>query len=79
MMVDIEIKYADLQLVIKFPKDPDIIAKVKRLSGRRWDKMNSHWTAPLTLENVVKLREAGFTFSENVRDWAGREIEDIEI
>jgi len=53
-------------LQIKFPYDPIVINKVKTLSGRLWHSGPKHWTAPLTAENVNKLREWKFSLSGDV-------------
>jgi hypothetical protein len=62
-------KTASLQLVIKFPIDEEMITKIKKLSGRRWNKQYNHWTAPLTMENVKKLMEAGIKLDLDVLLW----------
>ena len=63
------LKLASLQLIIQFPKDAELITKVKRLSGRRWDKQNQYWAAPLTVENIRKLVEAGIEINKDIRIW----------
>lgn len=53
-------------LQIKFPYDPLIVAKVKTLSMRNWHPGPKHWTAPASVENILKLRDWGFALDKAV-------------
>jgi len=48
---------------VSFEKDPEIIAEIKRLSGRRWIKKNKMWLVPYNREVVNKLMNLGFSIS----------------
>mgnify|MGYP000494907698 CR=1 FL=1 len=69
---------ANLMVAVRFPKDAELIAKVKRLSGRRWDKIQQHWTVPLTFQNIAKLESWGFTLDQHLQDWFERQLENAE-
>jgi SWI/SNF-related matrix-associated actin-dependent regulator of chromatin subfamily A-like protein 1 len=57
------------QIVIKFPYDPDTIAEVKMLSGRRWHSETKTWTATLYIDNVKLLLDIGFSISDKLTSW----------
>lgn len=59
-------KFVDLvrgKLKITFPYNPPLIARVKGLSGREFDKKDRSWFAPYTLDSISRLKEWGFVFS----------------
>lgn len=57
------------QLVIRFNYDPDMVAKVKTLSGRRWNPESKSWTAPVTQSSVKELQQWGFELSPGIEQW----------
>lgn len=57
------------QLVIRFNYDPDLVAKVKTLSGRRWNPESKSWTAPVTQSSVQDLQQWGFELSPGIEQW----------
>ena len=59
-------------LVITFPYNPDLVAKVKTLNERRWNSDKKRWIAPICLESVEKLREWGFDLDYSILAWADK-------
>ena len=62
------------KLVVRFnfPKGDrrfgEVLAKVKTLSGRRFEsRPQPHWTAPASFESIKLLKNWGFKISENVQ------------
>lgn len=54
-------------LDIRFAYDPVLIAKVKTLSGRQYSSgPPKRWNAPVTDENIAKLRAWNFTIAKEV-------------
>jgi len=62
----VELTAAKTRLSIKFPYDPGVLNKVKSLSDRRWHSTDKRWTADLSVPNVEKLRDWGFTMDAEV-------------
>jgi SNF2 family DNA or RNA helicase len=56
-------------LVIRFTYDPDLVSKVKTLSGRRWEPNSKTWTAPITRSSVKELQDLGFELSPGITQW----------
>lgn len=49
-------------LYISFPYDPETVAQVKTLHGRKWNAESKMWSAPVTLTTFQKLKSWGFSF-----------------
>jgi SWI/SNF-related matrix-associated actin-dependent regulator 1 of chromatin subfamily A len=45
---------------IRFPYDATTVELVKTLSGRKWNAEGYYWTAPVTTDNDLSLRDWGF-------------------
>jgi SWI/SNF-related matrix-associated actin-dependent regulator of chromatin subfamily A-like protein 1 len=45
---------------ISFGYDPELIAKIKTLTGRRWNAPAKKWICPITDDNIDKLQSFGF-------------------
>ena len=45
---------------IRFPYDATTVDLVKTLSGRKWNAEGYYWTAPVTTDNDLSLRDWGF-------------------
>lgn len=51
-------------------KDVEAVQAVKSLTGRKFHRAKlSHWTAPLTVENVETLLGMEFTLNASILDW----------
>ncbi len=47
-------------IIVTFPYDPHLVAKVKTIKGRRWHKDKKYWSLPDTdgtLEKILKTFE----------------------
>ena len=56
---------------ITFKQHADVVALVKRITGRRYISGTTiqKWTAPLTMDCVNKLRQAEFTLNANLKSF----------
>lgn len=36
------------EIIIRFPYDPTLVAKIKTIEGRRWNPLEKYWTVPIT-------------------------------
>ena len=67
-----------LLIKFQFPKGDqrfyDMVAKVKTLSGRRFDIKQKFWTAPIGDENVTRLAEWGFRFDKALQAWNEQQV-----
>lgn len=45
-------------LAVRFPYDPDALAVIRDIPGRKWDKVRRVWTVPDAPEHLARLREA---------------------
>ncbi len=43
------------RFVIEFSYDPNMVARAKTLSGRKWDPDTKRWSAPLCIENAERI------------------------
>lgn len=61
----------DGQIQIRFPYDPEMVAKVKSIPGRRFSKANGEalWTAPVGIQAVDSLKEWGFALGKDLQTW----------
>jgi len=48
----------DGRIVVFFPYTPDRVARIKTVSGRRWDSQKKHWTVPHTDAVIAQLQRA---------------------
>lgn len=67
---------------IHFPYDETLVAKVKTLSGRRFnsdDPKNKHWICPPTSPNILRLIEFGFHVDEELQNITKDEKNEDEI
>lgn len=54
--MSITVTQAGETLLVAFPYDPDLIAAVKLLPGRTWNKSRKRWEVPATVEAFEQLR-----------------------
>jgi len=66
-------------LHIKFPPQWDLIAKVKTLSGRKFDKSGPLWTTKFCEENIKKLCSWEFRLSRELRKWKNNRKNPLQI
>lgn len=66
---------------ITFKYDPELIALVKTLSGRRYQKASRSWKAPLQYVTIEKLLEWKFKLSPDLKKWYTNQVapEDVNI
>lgn len=57
---------------ITFPYSNSDLHIVKGLPGRKWNVEGKFWTAPLSIEAVETLREAGFILSDNLVEYIAK-------
>lgn len=58
-------------ICMEFPKDREVINIVKRITQRKYIDGTSlqYWEAPVSLDCLDKLSEAGFTIDESIKTW----------
>lgn len=58
-------------LVMEFPKNQQVISIVKRIAQRKYIEGDSFqiWEAPMTLDALDKINEAGFTLDKSIHEW----------
>lgn len=47
-LADIEISIEEGRILLNTPFDPDFLARIKAVEGRRWDKERKVWTVPVS-------------------------------
>lgn len=57
------------QLVIRFSYDPNVVAQIRTLAGRRWNSESKIWTAPVTATSIKDLQQWGFELSSGIQQW----------
>jgi len=75
-----------LNMIIKFSfpigdtRFQEYLGKVKSLEERRFNSETKKWSAPISLENIEKLREWGFELSQDILDWEKKnQYKDIDL
>ncbi len=53
-------------LKIIFPYDTQLVAEVRQLFGRKYNVDGKYWTCPQTTDNIVRLKELGFTLPATI-------------
>jgi SNF2 family DNA or RNA helicase len=74
MKAFIELNEEGTRIEVHFKYDPQTVAAVKTITGRRWhgDEPTKHWSVPLDLDSARALREAfgsGLTLGDAVTAW----------
>lgn len=64
--------FKDELMIITFPYNPETIALVKTLSGRRWNSEGKYWTADVCIESIQNLKEWGFNISYDLLEICDR-------
>ena len=72
-------KADDSLMIITFPYNPELVAKVKTVSGRRWDSENKWWTAPLSIEAVEQLKSFGIPLEPRISRWYNNITSEAEL
>ncbi|GAB6274758.1 MAG: hypothetical protein STSR0004_16230 [Peptococcaceae bacterium] len=63
-----EISLNEKELVISFRYDPELVTKVKKLPGRKYDPLTKSWTVPIKYyQNAVKMFP-NFDISDNTKE-----------
>lgn len=57
---------AEGKIKIQFSYDASLLAKIKSLSGRRWNNDGKFWTVPISQDSITCLQEWGFKLDENL-------------
>lgn len=55
-------------VIITFPYKAELVAQIKTLSNRRWNKEQKHWSASFSVENIQNLINWGFKLDTPVRE-----------
>lgn len=59
----------DEELKIIFPYDPDIVARIRTIPGRRYVKEERSWIVPKTVSAITVLVEECFDISDELNEW----------
>ncbi len=54
------------KLVVRFDYNPDLVTKVKTLSGRAWNPRLKIWTVPYLQKSAQKLKDWGFEIDDGL-------------
>lgn len=58
------------EIRVSFPYSPDLISKIKTLSGRKWNPADKSWRMPFSHSTIKSLKEWGFVCTPKLLDWA---------
>lgn len=57
------------EIKVVFPYDPDLVATIRTIPGRRYNKDGKYWVIPKTVSAVTVLVENNFDISDELNDW----------
>lgn len=70
-------KLDDNTIKVKFPYDKDIIKEIKKINNRTFIAEDKSWTVPLTVINIEKLIELGFSLDKELQKFYKERTQEI--
>lgn len=65
-------------LLITFPYDPEMVAAVKEIPNRKWNKDQKRWEAPLTVDSVEDLLKLKFEVDPKAIVWHKEQAAEVQ-
>lgn len=62
------------RIAVKFPYDPELVAKIQKIPGSMWDKFYKVWTVPATIEAYKNLKKLTGTSCKEIEQSSKRQI-----
>ena len=65
-------------LLITFPYDPEMVAAIKEIPNRKWNKEQKRWEAPLTIDTVDDLLKMKFEIDPKASAWHKEQTAEVK-